>query len=70
MQGLDNIKTTQGFRRLEMEVSPGDKVVPPTNSDDRIGYYILSGSNANKLKETIEDLNLKVHVIVKSDSRV
>lgn len=70
VQGLDNIKMTQGFQRLEIEASPGDKVVPPTNSDDRIGYYILSGSNANQLKETIENLNSKVHVIVKSDSRV
>lgn len=50
-----------------MEVFLGDKVVLLINLDDRIGYYILLGLNVNKLKEIIEDLNLKVYVIVKFD---
>ncbi|TBX39864.1 ATP-grasp domain-containing protein [Lactiplantibacillus paraplantarum] len=68
VQGLDCIEATQGFQRLKIEVSSGDNVVSPTSSDDRIGYYILSGPNANKLKEIIDSLSTKVNVIVNSDS--
>lgn len=64
VQGLNAVKSTRGFQRLEIEVYPGKKVIPPTNSDERIGYYIISDTNANKVKKTIENLNAKINVVV------
>ncbi|WP_338207804.1 ATP-grasp domain-containing protein [Lactiplantibacillus paraxiangfangensis] len=63
IQGLDDIKKAKGFQRSELVVQPGQLVKQPTNSDDRIGYYILSGPNASDLKKTIMALNDRVKVI-------
>jgi len=64
VQGLEVVTELPEFQRLVLDAEPGENVKQPTNSDDRIGYYILSGLDAGELKRVIEKLNSQVRVVV------
>lgn len=64
LKGLEEVKKTKGYQRSMLEVKPGQVVSKPMNSDDRIGYYILSGPDANALKCLIKNLNNHISVTV------
>ncbi|WP_424349654.1 ATP-grasp domain-containing protein [Latilactobacillus sp. 5-91] len=64
VDGLQVIRTSQGFKKLVVDSLPGQIVRVPTNSDDRIGYFIISGDDATQLKNEIIELNKKIKVHV------
>ncbi|AXX64473.1 ATP-grasp domain-containing protein [Bombilactobacillus bombi] len=64
IQGINYIKSSPYFKKLEIDAIPGQVISKPTNSDDRIGYYILSGKNGEQLKNEISELNKKIKIII------
>lgn len=52
-------------KKFVINAHKGLKVRPPENSDDRLGYFILSGKNSNDLKKLANDLSDKLIVSVK-----
>ncbi|MGX4593236.1 ATP-grasp domain-containing protein [Leuconostoc sp. JNUCC 76] len=56
IKGLKEIKSLPEFNRMKIMKQLGDTVIPPTNSDDRIGYYILTGNSASELVKKVQDV--------------
>lgn len=62
--GLDALKTLPEFNKLNVTSKYGSSVQIPTNSDDRLGYYILVGDDGLKLKDIAEQYEKQITVIV------
>lgn len=66
IDGLNSLKEQNGFKRYEIEKKFGTFVREPTNSDDRLGYYIVEGNSSLELKSKIEEMNKLVTVNIES----
>lgn len=56
INGLKEITSLPEFDRMKIMKKLGDTVISPKNSDDRIGYYILTGNSASELVEKVQDV--------------
>ncbi|WP_018665032.1 ATP-grasp domain-containing protein [Heyndrickxia acidiproducens] len=65
VEGMKSVESLPEYVRHEIGVFRGDKVTPPRNSDDRIGYYILNGPSGLELKKLAGKINHQLQVIVK-----
>ncbi|WP_173918671.1 ATP-grasp domain-containing protein [Halobacillus sp. Marseille-Q1614] len=51
IHGIEHIKNDPSVIKYEVNVQPGDIVRIPESSDDRLGYVITTGENANEAKK-------------------
>ena len=61
--GLDYLKKLPELSTLKFTSKLGSRVKKPTNSDDRIGYYILVGNNGLTLKNIAKNCDERISII-------
>lgn len=61
--GLDYLKKLPELSTLKFTSKLGSRVKKPTNSDDRIGYYILVGNNGLTLKNIAKHCDERISII-------
>ena len=65
IHGLDEVQKLEFVHKVQINISIGESVRTPENSDDRLGYVIFSSNSYQSLienKKTIENL---IDIVVK-----
>lgn len=63
IEGIDLLVQHKNVNRYEIEAKPSANIDIPKESDDRLGYFIVTTKDSKNAKETVQDLLKKIEII-------